>query len=152
MKLATPFVQLPIRFDAERLAYEIGQFTESEWNAHPLNYTGNSALRLITVNGGANDAISGEMMPTPYLQRCEYVQQVLGAFDSVWSRSRFMRLQPGAVVPPHCICRARTPDAVVFRLVTGWAVRLIAFNAVKVPSEKTLVARLPVVPMTGAPI
>jgi len=102
MKLATPFVQLPIRFDSERLAYEIGQFTESEWNAHPLNYTGNSALRLITVNGGANDAISGEMMPTPYLQRCEYVQQVLGAFDSVWSRSRFMRLQPGAVVPPHC--------------------------------------------------
>jgi hypothetical protein len=102
MKLATPFVQLPIRFDAERLAYEIGQFTESEWNAHPLNYTGNSALRLITVNGGANDAISGEMMPTPYLQRCEYVQQVLGAFDSVWSRSRFMRLQPGAMVPPHC--------------------------------------------------
>ena len=102
MKLPTPFIQLPVRFDAERLAYEIGQFTESEWNAHPLNYAGNSALRLITVNGEANDAVTGEMMPTPYLQRCEYVQQVLSAFDSVWSRSRFMRLQPGAVVPPHC--------------------------------------------------
>ncbi len=102
MKLASPFIQLPVRFDAERLAHELGQFTESEWNAHPLNYTGNSALRLITVNGGPNDAVSGEMMPTPFLQRCEYVQQVLGAFDSVWSRSRFMRLQPGAVVPPHC--------------------------------------------------
>jgi len=102
MKLATPFIQLPVRFDAERLAHELKQFTESDWNAHPLNYTGNSALRLITVNGGPNDAVSGEMMPTPNLQRCEYVQQVLSAFDSVWSRSRFMRLQPGAVVPPHC--------------------------------------------------
>jgi len=102
MKLATPFIQLPVRFDAERLAHELAQFTESEWNAHPLNYKGNSALRLITANGGANDAVSGEMMPTPYLQRCEYVQQVLSTFDSVWSRSRFMRLQPGAVVPPHC--------------------------------------------------
>jgi LPS sulfotransferase NodH len=102
MKLSTPFIQLPVRFDAERLADELAQFTESDWNAHPLNYQGNSALRLITANGGANDAISGEMMPTPYLQRCEYVQQVLGAFDCVWSRSRFMRLQPGAVVPPHC--------------------------------------------------
>ena len=31
MKLDTEFCQLPLRLDAQRLAEEVGQFTESDW-------------------------------------------------------------------------------------------------------------------------
>ncbi len=41
------------------------------------------------------------MAPTPHLQRCPYIQQVLGSFRVVLGRSRLMRLGPGATVPPH---------------------------------------------------
>lgn len=102
MKLPTPFVRLPVRFDTDRLAHELNQFSEDDWVRHPLNYKGNSALRLISKDGEENDAVAGEMMPTIHLRKCEYVQQVLSSFKSVMSRSRFMRLAPGAEVPPHC--------------------------------------------------
>ena len=102
MKLPTPFIRLPVQFDAERLAHELSQFSENDWTNHPLNYKGNSALRLISMDGEENDAVAGEMMPTTHLRKCEYVQQVLSSFKSVLSRSRFMRLGPGEIVPPHC--------------------------------------------------
>ena len=102
MKLATPFVRLPIRLDVARLQHELAQFSDADWAAHPLNYKGNSAIRLISANGEENDDVSGEMMVTPSLQRCQYVQQVFAAFQSVLTRSRFMRLAPGDIVPPHC--------------------------------------------------
>jgi len=102
MKLPTPFVRLPVQFDAKRLAHELSQFSEDDWTNHPLNYKGNSALRLISMDGEENDAVAGEMMPTTHLRKCEYVQQVLSSFKSVLSRSRFMRLGPGEIVPPHC--------------------------------------------------
>ncbi len=102
MKLPTPFIRLPIRFDVPRLQQELAQFSSADWAAHPLNYKGNSAIRLITANGEENDNVSGEMMVTQRLQRCPYVQQVFAAFQSVLTRSRFMRLAPGDIVPPHC--------------------------------------------------
>ena len=101
MKLPTPFIRLPVQFDAERLAHELSQFSENDWTNHPLNYKGNSALRLISMDGEENDAVAGEMMPTTHLRKCEYVQQVLASFKSVLSRSRFMRLGAGEIVPPH---------------------------------------------------
>lgn len=102
MKLSTPFVRLPIHFDTARLQYELSQFSEDEWASHPLNYKGNSAIRLISANGEENDDVVGEMMATPHLKRCEYLQQVFSSFESVLTRSRLMRLAPGEIVPPHC--------------------------------------------------
>lgn len=102
MKLPSPFIRLPIRFDVARLQEELAQFSSTDWAPHPLNYKGNSAIRLISANGKENDDVSGEMMLTPRLQQCQYVQQVFSAFQSVLTRSRFMRLAPGDIVPPHC--------------------------------------------------
>lgn len=103
MKLPVPFIKLPIRFDVARLQQELEQFSGGpEWAAHPLNYKGNSAIRLISARGEENDDVAGEMMVTPHLQRCAYVRQVFSAFQSVLTRSRFMRLAPGDIVPPHC--------------------------------------------------
>jgi hypothetical protein len=53
------------------------------------------------VGGGNNDGMSGEMGPTPALLVCLYIRQVLASFETVWSRSRLMRLEGGASVPPH---------------------------------------------------
>lgn len=101
MKLQRPFYQFPIRFDQQRLQEEVAQFSESEWRAHPSSYAGNSALPLISASGESNDEMEGTMLPTPALERCPYIRQVLASFDTVWGRARLMRLGPGHKVPPH---------------------------------------------------
>jgi len=101
MKLKREFYKLPVQFDAARLAAEAEQFSEQEWREHPQKYQGNSSVPLITVNGGINDAIDGPMATTELLARCPYIQQVLAAFNTVFGRSRLMRLAPGSEVPTH---------------------------------------------------
>src|SRR5690606_16718904 len=101
MKLPTPFIKLPFRFDVARLQQEVAAFPEEAWVRHPNNLDGNSALRLITVGGGENDDVAGPMAMTAHLKASPYLQQVLAHFGVVWSRSRLMRLGPGATVPMH---------------------------------------------------
>ena len=79
MRLASQFYKLPLCFDADRLAGEISQFAEADWREHPQGFAGNSALLLVSADGGQNDATWGEMRPTWQLQRCPYLQQVLAA-------------------------------------------------------------------------
>lgn len=102
MRLPTPFVKLPISFDAKVLAAEALQFKESEWRIHPQAFAGNSALILISHDGGDNDDSFGAMDATWRLQRCPYMQQVFSSLNTVIGRSRLMRLAPGAEVKPHC--------------------------------------------------
>jgi uncharacterized protein (DUF934 family) len=44
------FYQLPLRFDAARLAEEVLQFSEDDWRAHPQGHAGNTALPLVAVD------------------------------------------------------------------------------------------------------
>ena len=101
MRLAKPFYRLPVRFDAERLRAEAAALPAGAWADHPNEIEGNSSVRLISAGGGENDDVNGVMLPTPHLQQCPYMVQVLASFGVVWSRSRLMRLQPHAVVPEH---------------------------------------------------
>ena len=101
MKLPKPFYRLPVRFDVERLRAEVEALPPGAWSRHPKEHEGNTAARLITVDGTDNDAINGEMKPTRALGACRYVQQVLASFNTVWSRSRLMRIAGGASVPLH---------------------------------------------------
>lgn len=101
MRLNSPFIKLPLRFDAEQLASEALQFSEDEWTSHPLRHEGNTALPLVSVNGDVNDRFNGEMRPTAALQKCPYVFQVMASLQTVVGRTRFMRLAAGADVPPH---------------------------------------------------
>ena len=101
MRLSKPFIRLPFRFDAERLASETAQFAEADWMAHPNNLPGNSAIALISSGGGDNDSFDGEKQPTPHLARCPYMRQVMAGFGEVLSRSRLMRLAAGAEVSLH---------------------------------------------------
>jgi hypothetical protein len=101
MRLPKPFYRLPVRFDVARLRHEIDALPDSAWAPHPNAIAGNSSLRLISAGGGENDDVNGVMLPTPHLQRSPYLRQLLASFGVVWSRSRLLRLAPGADVPEH---------------------------------------------------
>jgi hypothetical protein len=101
MKLSRPFFQLPVRFDVARLQAEVAALPEEAWVSHPDQVPGNSAARLITAGGEETDSVHGQMLPTRWLAHMPYTRQVLAGFGVVWSRSRLMRLAPGAGVPEH---------------------------------------------------
>jgi len=103
MKLPVPFIQLPLLFDAETLAAEIGMLEEALWRPHPSGLPGNTALPLVAAGGdpARGDALAGAMRPTPALQRCPYVLRVLDSLGVVLGRVRLMRLEAGAEVSPH---------------------------------------------------
>lgn len=101
MRLSQPFFQLPVLFDVARLQAEVAALPPKAWVAHPDAVPGNSAARLISVDGEETDAHVGQMLPTRWLAQLPYVRQVLAGFGVVWSRSRLMRLAPGVGVPEH---------------------------------------------------
>ena len=101
MKLARPFFRLAVRFDVDRLRAEVEGLPAEVWSLHPSEYAGNTAARLITVGGTQNDYVAGAMQPTPALLASPYLQQVLASFNTVWSRSRLMRIEGGGKVPLH---------------------------------------------------
>ena len=102
MKLHVPFVQLPLKFDAEALAAEISALGEDGWLPHPEGFPGNSALTLITTGGDpASDRFAGPMRATRWLDRCPYLMQVLDHIGATWGRTRLMRLSGQAEVTAH---------------------------------------------------
>lgn len=102
MKLKARFVQLPLQFEAERLADEVLAIPESAWLPHPQGFPGNDFLPLISAHGNpANEAFGGPMRPTPHLTRCPYVIDVLASLGAVLGRTRLMRLSGHAEVSPH---------------------------------------------------
>lgn len=101
MKLSQPFFRLPVRFDAARLRAEVEALPATAWAKHPTKIDGNSAVRLVSADGGENDEVYGLMQPTAHLARCPYIRQVLSSFGVVWSRSRLMKLDARSVVPEH---------------------------------------------------
>lgn len=103
MKLAVPFIQLPLLFDAAALADEINVLDAGLWQPHPTGFPGNTALPLVAAEGDSarGDALFGRMRPTPALARCAYLRQVLASLGAVIGRVRLMRLAPGAEVAAH---------------------------------------------------
>ncbi len=101
MRLSKPLLQLPIRFDADRLAAEVTALPAPAWMPHPTGFVGNEAVPLVSPGGAMTDAFDGPMAPTEQLKRCPYIMQLMGELDGVWGRSRLMALAAGAVVPEH---------------------------------------------------
>ena len=102
MKLQFPFIQLPLRYDADVLAGEVSAIAEASWRAHPQQFVGNSMLPLVAVGGDpANESFAGDMRPTPHLEACPYLRQVIASFGVTVGRSRLMRLSGHAEVSRH---------------------------------------------------
>lgn len=101
MRLSRPFFQLPVLFEVARLQAEVAALPIEAWTPHPDGVPGNSAARLISVDGEETDSVHGQMLPTRWLAAMSYLRQILAGFGVVWGRSRLMRLAPGAGVPVH---------------------------------------------------
>jgi len=101
LDIAQPFIRLPFTFDAKRLADEVSNLPESAWMVHPTRMSGNSAVALLSRDGGDNDDFDGAMRETPHLHACPYTRQVIASFGEVFGRSRFMKLAAGAEVAQH---------------------------------------------------
>src|ERR1700692_2088408 len=101
MHLPKPFFRLPRRFDVARLREEVASIPAAAWAPHPNGIAGNSSVRLISVGGGENDLVDGIMRETAHLTHAPYIRQVLASFGVPWSRTRLLRLAPGAAVPAH---------------------------------------------------
>lgn len=101
MRFSRPLLRLPIKFSAEALAGEVNALPPSAWTAHPMQFKGNTAVRLITTNGDPTDLIEGSMAPTPQLLACPQIMHAMAAIGAVWGRSRLMGLAPGTEVPAH---------------------------------------------------
>jgi hypothetical protein len=101
MRLDTPFLKLPIRFDPDALAAEVRALPDWAWSAHPTGFVGNEAVRLVSPGGEQTDEFSGPMGPSRQLELCPYIQEIMGEIGGVWGRSRLMGLAAGAEVPSH---------------------------------------------------
>lgn len=101
MRLSKPLLQLPIRFDAERLAAEVNALPSSAWLPHPTGFPGNEAVPLVSPGGQSSDDFDGPMGPTEILLRCPYIMDLMAELGCVWGRSRLMALAAGADVPIH---------------------------------------------------
>ena len=101
MRLPKRFYRLPVHFEVDQLRSEVEALPPEAWAPHPNGDAGNFAVRLISVEGGENEEVNGVMRMTPHLERSPYLRQVLASFGVVWSRSRLLRLAPGAIVPVH---------------------------------------------------
>lgn len=101
MKLNHEFFKLPLSFDVAKMQEEVSHFSANDWHHHHEGFKGNSAVPLISVGGMVNNDFSGEMLTTPALKKCEYLQQVIASFDEVFGRSRLMKLDASCEVPLH---------------------------------------------------
>lgn len=101
MDIGRHFIRLPYSFDADTLTREVAGLPASAWMAHPNRMTGNSAVALISRNGGDNDDFDGSMAETPHSEASPYIRQVLASFGEVLGRSRLMRLAAGTEVEAH---------------------------------------------------
>lgn len=102
MRLISEFIKLPLCFDVKKLQQEIAAFDEDDWCPHPLGVSGNSALLLISAHGSiADDGMKGPMMATPLLKKSPYLQQVLASFETVFGKTRLMRLDGNAEANRH---------------------------------------------------
>jgi hypothetical protein len=102
MKLQVPFLQLPVLFDAAALAEEVAAIDARWWRGRTQRDDGNSALTLVTTHGDPDsDELTGPMRPTPALEQCPYLMQVLENLGATWGRTRLMRLSGQAEVRAH---------------------------------------------------
>jgi Sulfotransferase family/Aspartyl/Asparaginyl beta-hydroxylase len=101
VRLTRALERLPRRFDSARLEAELAHFEEKDWLPCPGGPLGSSAIPLVSAGGSANHdfALAGPARPTPALERCPHVAEILGALGVPVARSRLVRLPGWAVAP-----------------------------------------------------
>lgn len=100
---------LPLRFDAARMLGDVSRIEAGYWTPHfnRDEYTGAwDGVALLAREGDAarlypsRDDEAG-CRPTPVLERCPYLTEVLAAFGCRLVSARLLRLAPGARIHEH---------------------------------------------------
>lgn len=101
-------IKLPIEFDTERLLADVRRFAPEEWIPHFNTgiYRGDwSGIALRAANGAHvqlyPDPTATDFIDTPLMARCEYIPDVLTAFDCEKTTVRFLKLAAGAEIGRH---------------------------------------------------
>ncbi|WJG08353.1 aspartyl/asparaginyl beta-hydroxylase domain-containing protein [Aliiglaciecola sp. LCG003] len=101
MKLEHEFIQLPHKFEVERLQQEVQTLPRNLWIPHHEGFQGNYSIPLVSRGGLMNNDFKGAMACTKILDQCLYLRQVIASFGEVVGRSRLMGLDAGCQVPVH---------------------------------------------------
>jgi hypothetical protein len=102
-------LKLPLHFDAAKLEHDLQQMLANEFIPHFNTgyYEGDWSVVPLRSIGGRPDQIypdptaTKKFADTPLLARCDYVREVLAAFQCELQAVRFMRLKAGSVIKEH---------------------------------------------------
>ncbi len=102
MRCDQPFGRLRIEVDVDAIVAEVDRLDPSWWRPHPEGHAGNDALPIVSANGSPeDDAVDGDMRPTPVLEQLPSLVPVLAALDAPIGRTRLMRIVPGGEATAH---------------------------------------------------
>lgn len=104
-------IRLPLAFDADRLAADLGALSKGEWTPHfvPRNYRGEWSAMPLRAPVGAEHPIlmitahpgTQSFVDAPPLTCAPYLRTVLAAFACPLRTARLMRLTPGSEILEH---------------------------------------------------
>jgi hypothetical protein len=104
-------LRLPLTFDCELLARDLGRVSAGGWIRHAVrqNYEGDWSVIPLRCPAGAThplrmiypDPAARSFVDTPLLQGCDYFRHVLDAFNCPLRAVRLMRLAPGSLIKEH---------------------------------------------------
>jgi hypothetical protein len=104
-------LRLPMRFDVDRLASDLGRLAGGEWIRHFVtqNYEGDWSVIPLRADARAthpvkmiySDPTATEFVDTPMLTASPCFREVLAALQSEVQAVRLMRLTPGSVIKEH---------------------------------------------------
>jgi quercetin dioxygenase-like cupin family protein len=103
------YIQLPFRFDAQRIEQEVKSIAAQHWQLHyqTKHYTGGwSAISLRSVNGSTESIVVSPLADVAYkdtvfLEQSDYLKEVLSVFNCPLKAVRLLKLDAGAVVKKH---------------------------------------------------
>src|SRR5690349_20156793 len=104
-------LRLPLEFDPQRLADDLGALSSAGWTAHFVsqNYEGDWSAIALRASATARHAIQmissdpacAEFVDTPFLDAAPYFREALGQFACPLLSVRLMRLAPGSIIKEH---------------------------------------------------
>ncbi len=106
------FFQLPLTFDAQRLAQDLAVCESDHWTQHfnQRDYAGEwTGVALRSTTGKASDIYANPSEPatgnpytnTPLLAQCPYFQEILDQFQCEKETIRLLSLAPGSEIREH---------------------------------------------------
>ncbi|MFT5779606.1 MAG: hypothetical protein ACI837_002565 [Crocinitomicaceae bacterium] len=106
-------IKLPFGFNVAPLQADVAKIDrmEIEWTEHFVrsNYEGTwSAIPLMAAKGATHpikmlysDPTIDEYVPTPFLEACDYLKEVIESFKCDLRNCRLMKLTTGSVIKEH---------------------------------------------------